>query len=79
LGSNIRGWPEALVELVVDPDESILKAKPEHELALSALGGTLWYLRKCLIDVDLVTMKKFELYTPTTILQNLKVKLNTLF
>lgn len=69
LGPNIREWPEALVGLVADPDEAIPKAKPEHELALNALGAILWYLRKCLIDVDLVTMRKFEFYMPTTIFQ----------
>lgn len=72
LGPNVSEWPKALNTLV-DLNEVIPKAKTGCELVLNALGGIFWYLRRCLIDVDLVTMRKFDTYTPATILQNPKV------
>jgi hypothetical protein len=69
----VRDWPVALSSLIADLDEPLPKSKSDSELALSALGAILSYLQRCLVDVDLVTMRKFEVYLPATILQNLSV------
>lgn|SRR6218665_1694181 len=34
------------------------------ELGLSALGAIVWYLRHCLMDEELLSMKVFTNYTP---------------
>ena len=41
-----------------------LTASSDYELAVSALGACIWYLSKCLIDHDIVSLKRFELYEP---------------
>jgi DNA mismatch repair protein MSH6 len=76
LGSSVNEWPDALKELLADVNEPIPKAKAGQELALSALGATLWYLKKCLIDVDLITMRKFHIYSPATSLGTVELSLN---
>lgn len=41
-----------------------LTAKSGYELALNAFGGVLYYLQKCLIDFEVLSMKNFEIYKP---------------
>jgi DNA mismatch repair protein MSH6 len=41
-----------------------LTAKEEFELAMNAMGGIVWCLKKCLIDTEILTMRNFELYQP---------------
>ncbi|KAK4705468.1 DNA mismatch repair protein MSH6, partial [Phenoliferia sp. Uapishka_3] len=36
----------------------------EKEIAMSALGGMIWYLRQLNLDSDLVTAKNFNIYDP---------------
>jgi len=70
-GSNVREWPEALSNTVADLDEPIPKPKSDYELALSSLGAICWYLKNSLIDVDMITMKKFETYIPANAAQSM--------
>ena len=74
-GGNAREWPAALSNLVNDLDEPLPKPKAEFELALSSLGAIIWYLRECLIDVSLITMRKLDLYQPTTLQSQIDVSL----
>lgn len=36
----------------------------DYELALSALGACMWYLKDSELDIQVLSMKKFELYNP---------------
>jgi DNA mismatch repair protein MSH6 len=49
-------WPALLQHLMQQEDE--------ENLALSALGGCLWHLRRSLIDHDLASMGQFTRYVP---------------
>ncbi|XP_971522.4 probable DNA mismatch repair protein Msh6 [Tribolium castaneum] len=39
-------------------------AKPEFELMVKALGGCLWYLHDSKLDIQVVSLGKFEIYQP---------------
>uniref|UniRef100_A0A1I7RY21 DNA mismatch repair protein n=1 Tax=Bursaphelenchus xylophilus TaxID=6326 RepID=A0A1I7RY21_BURXY len=67
LGRDVNEWPEVLKKVVNDVEEVIPTPHPDYGLAVSALGAVLWYLKRCLIDVDMVTMKKFSFYSPSTL------------
>ncbi|XP_028406070.1 DNA mismatch repair protein Msh6-like [Dendronephthya gigantea] len=56
-------WPEALKE-IANGDNAVLSPGEDSELAFSALGACIWYLKKCLIENELLSMKNFELYKP---------------
>lgn len=56
-------WPEALKKMT-NGDNAGLTSADDCELALSALGACIWYLKKCLIEHELLSMKNFELYRP---------------
>ncbi|ESO12543.1 hypothetical protein HELRODRAFT_187909 [Helobdella robusta] len=61
---NKTEWPEIFHKLT-DPDDPLrLTPSSTFQLALSALGATVWYLRRCLMDEELLSLKSFELYTP---------------
>ncbi|VDL78920.1 unnamed protein product [Nippostrongylus brasiliensis] len=49
---------------MLDPDSVIPKPGLNSALALSALGAVLYYLQRCLIDVDMITMREFALLEP---------------
>jgi len=55
-------WPPVLAELTSFKD--LRTPEPDKEMALSALGGCLWYLIDCKIDLQLVCINKFNLYRP---------------
>ncbi|PIO63050.1 MutS domain I protein, partial [Teladorsagia circumcincta] len=63
LGANFSTWPDALRKML-DPDSVIARPNANSYLALSALGAILYYLQRCLIDVDMVTMQDFSLLEP---------------
>ncbi|XP_048590320.1 DNA mismatch repair protein Msh6-like [Nematostella vectensis] len=56
-------WP-AMLKMMTDGDPLGLTPTDGHELALSALGAVAWYLKKCLIEEELLSMGKFEEYKP---------------
>lgn len=39
-------------------------AKPEYELMIKAFGACLWYLIDSKLDIQVVSMGKFEMYQP---------------
>ncbi len=57
-------WPESFKPLLSEHDSLGLTAKHEFDLAVNALGGIVWCLKKCLIDNEILSMKNFEIYQP---------------
>ncbi|XP_038592702.1 DNA mismatch repair protein Msh6 [Micropterus salmoides] len=64
-GSNFL--PALLKEMTSESDSLCLTPKDGYELALSALGGSIFYLKKCLVDKELLSMANFEEYVPVDV------------
>uniref|UniRef100_F7GAE3 DNA mismatch repair protein n=1 Tax=Callithrix jacchus TaxID=9483 RepID=F7GAE3_CALJA len=56
--------PQVLKGMISESDSIGLTPREKSELALSALGGCVFYLKKCLIDQELLSMANFEEYIP---------------
>ncbi|XP_022106903.1 DNA mismatch repair protein Msh6-like [Acanthaster planci] len=56
--------PTVLWDMVSESDTLGHSAKEGYELAVSALGACTWYLKKCCLEQELLSMGNFELYTP---------------
>ncbi|XP_051013516.1 DNA mismatch repair protein Msh6 isoform X3 [Acomys russatus] len=56
--------PQVLKGMTSESDSLGLTPGEERELALSALGACVFYLKKCLIDQELLSMANFEEYFP---------------
>uniref|UniRef100_A0A5F5Q2B1 DNA mismatch repair protein n=1 Tax=Equus caballus TaxID=9796 RepID=A0A5F5Q2B1_HORSE len=56
--------PQVLKDMTSESDSVGLTPGEKSELALSALGGCVFYLKKCLIDQELLSMANFEEYIP---------------
>ncbi|XP_004590719.2 DNA mismatch repair protein Msh6 isoform X1 [Ochotona princeps] len=56
--------PQVLKGMTSESDSIGLTPGENSELALSALGGCVFYLKKCLIDQELLSMCNFEEYIP---------------
>ncbi|EFO24929.1 hypothetical protein LOAG_03556 [Loa loa] len=56
-------WPVVLLDMI-DRDSLIPKCNPAYDACVSALGAIIWYLRRCFVDVDMISMRRFELYKP---------------
>ncbi|XP_027995770.1 DNA mismatch repair protein Msh6 isoform X3 [Eptesicus fuscus] len=56
--------PHVLKGMTSESDSVGLTPGEKSELALSALGGCVFYLKKCLIDQELLSMANFEEYIP---------------
>eukprot|EP00079_Xenopus_tropicalis_P010511 XP_002935421.2 PREDICTED: DNA mismatch repair protein Msh6 [Xenopus tropicalis] len=56
--------PTVLKNLTSENDSLALTPGEKSELALSALGACIYYLKKCLIDQELLSMANFEEYIP---------------
>lgn len=61
--SSVKSWPDVLKKLT-DGDPIGLTPGDNSELALSSLGAVVWYLKKCLIDHEVLSMGNFEEYIP---------------
>uniref|UniRef100_A0A665WS10 DNA mismatch repair protein n=1 Tax=Echeneis naucrates TaxID=173247 RepID=A0A665WS10_ECHNA len=59
--------PPLLKKMTSESDSLCLTPKEGYELALSALGGTIFYLKKCLVDQELLSMANFEEYIPVDV------------
>lgn len=59
--------PPLLKNMTSESDSLCLTPKDGHELALSALGGCIFYLKKCLVDQELLSMANFEAYVPVDV------------
>ncbi|KAM4867573.1 DNA mismatch repair protein Msh6 isoform 3-T3 [Thomomys bottae] len=62
-GSGVA-LPQVLKGMTSDSDSIGLTPGEKSELALSALGGCVFYLKKCCIDQELLSMANFEEYIP---------------
>ncbi|NWH87331.1 MSH6 protein, partial [Aegithalos caudatus] len=59
--------PSVIKSLTSESDSLGLTPGENSELALSALGGCVFYLQKCLIDQELLSQANFEEYIPVDI------------
>ncbi|XP_072293048.1 DNA mismatch repair protein Msh6 [Eucyclogobius newberryi] len=59
--------PPLLKNMTSESDSLCLTPKDGYELALSALGGSIFYLKKCLVDQELLSMANFEEYVPVDV------------
>lgn len=59
--------PSLLKRMTSESDSLCLTPKEGYELALSAFGGCIFYLKKCLIDKELLSMANFEEYVPVDV------------
>nr|XP_020510207.1 DNA mismatch repair protein Msh6 isoform X1 [Labrus bergylta] len=63
-----RSFLPPLVKKMTSESDSLgLTPKEGYELALSALGGCIFYLKKCLVDRELLSMANFEEYVPVDV------------
>ena len=61
---NGDDYPPALLAML-DPNDNLKQtALPDYDLGIKAFGAVLFYLKDCLIDEELVTLKMFEEYVP---------------
>ncbi len=64
---GLRGkdlYPPVLKSMLDDGDVLSLTAKSEFRLAVRSLGAVIWYLKECLIDHDVLSLKKMSMYSP---------------
>ncbi|XP_056903128.1 DNA mismatch repair protein Msh6 isoform X2 [Takifugu flavidus] len=59
--------PPLLKHMTSESDALGLTPKDGYDLALSALGGCIFYLKKCLVDQELLSMANFEEYVPVDV------------
>lgn len=64
-GTNVL--PPLLKQMTSESDSLGLTPKDGYELALSALGGCIFYLKKCLVDQELLSMANFVEYVPVDV------------
>lgn len=62
--NNDKEWPDVISITQDSKDHLGLTPNENYRLALKALGGCVWYLTKCVIDEQIMSMAKFSLYTP---------------
>ncbi|XP_066536210.1 DNA mismatch repair protein Msh6 [Hoplias malabaricus] len=65
--AKVSVLPSVLKAMTSDSDSLGLTPKEGYELALSALGGCMYYLKKCLIDQELLSMANFVEYIPVDV------------
>ncbi|KAG7462668.1 hypothetical protein MATL_G00187230 [Megalops atlanticus] len=66
-GEDGEALPAALKAMTSESDSLGLTPGEGYELALSALGGCVFYLKKCLVDQELLSMANFEEYVPVDV------------
>ncbi|CAJ0960602.1 unnamed protein product, partial [Mesorhabditis belari] len=69
LGSDASTWPPTLRQYL-DSNSTIPQPTNGSSALWSALGAVIWFLQRCLIDVDMLTMGRFEEYDPRLELKN---------
>lgn len=63
-------WPDA-IKITQDSNDHLgLTSNANYRLALRALGGCIWYLKKCIIDEQILAMARFTIYLPPDIATN---------
>ncbi|XP_072027536.1 DNA mismatch repair protein Msh6-like [Amphiura filiformis] len=71
---NRGQWPDVIKGMISEMDSLGLTAKDGCELAISALGACTWYLKKCCLEQELLSMCNFEAYTPIDSILGAEVK-----
>ncbi|NXO76777.1 MSH6 protein, partial [Sitta europaea] len=71
--------PSVIKSLTSESDSLGLTPGENSELALSALGGCVFYLKKCLIDQELLSQANFEEYVPVDIATAKPMRSGSLF
>ncbi|XP_015477275.1 DNA mismatch repair protein Msh6 [Parus major] len=71
--------PSVIKSLTSESDSLGLTPGENSELALSALGGCVFYLKKCLIDQELLSQANFEEYVPVDIAAAKNMSSSSLF
>ncbi|RLN74936.1 hypothetical protein BBJ28_00021883 [Nothophytophthora sp. Chile5] len=56
-----HGWPEDVLHYL-EIDKTV---KVDGQLAISALGGCIWHLRRSMIDQELMSLSNFRRYKPS--------------
>ncbi|KAG7400277.1 DNA mismatch repair protein msh6 [Phytophthora boehmeriae] len=56
-----HGWPEDVLHFL-ETDKTV---KIDGQLAISALGGCIWHLRRSIIDQELLSLCNFKRYKPS--------------
>lgn len=63
-------WPLALQCLVSKDDSLGLTSDENWEQGMKCLGGVVWYLKHCLLEHDLLSQKRFQVYIPADVDEN---------
>lgn len=64
---NGIAWP-SFIKIMQDPNDHLgLTPSERYRLALKSLGACLWYLTKCVIDQQIMSMARFSFYIPPDI------------
>ncbi|XP_034753727.1 DNA mismatch repair protein Msh6 [Etheostoma cragini] len=66
-GTGNNFLPGPLKKMTSESDSLCLTPKEGYELALSAMGGCIFYLKKCLVDQELLSLANFEEYVPVDV------------
>uniref|UniRef100_A0AC34G9Z1 DNA mismatch repair protein MutS core domain-containing protein n=1 Tax=Panagrolaimus sp. ES5 TaxID=591445 RepID=A0AC34G9Z1_9BILA len=66
LGNDLDKWPKEL-NTIFDTTLHVPRSLPNKQLCVRALGGLMFYLNRCLIDVDMFSMGQFEEYYPPSL------------
>lgn len=57
-------WPEEIKSLQSDSDHLGLTPSPNCSLALRSIGACLWYLSKCVVDQQIMSLAHYNIYVP---------------
>ncbi|XP_077341732.1 DNA mismatch repair protein Msh6 isoform X1 [Lithobates pipiens] len=66
-GDHDGTLPPVIKNMTSDSDSLALTPGEKSELALSAMGACIFYMKKCLIDQELLSMGNFEEYIPVDV------------
>ncbi|KAJ8945645.1 hypothetical protein NQ314_009180 [Rhamnusium bicolor] len=62
-------WPDFFKKVADD-----CLPKPEYELAIRCLGACMWYLKNSKLDIQVLSMGKFQWYDPLDLISNNNIK-----
>lgn len=62
-GESSVEWPEAIRCMQDTGDHLGITPHPDWQLTLQALGGCLHYLTRCMVDLQIMSLARFSVYT----------------
>ncbi|CAF1298843.1 unnamed protein product [Adineta ricciae] len=65
-------WPNAFEHVFNEGDKQGLHVRSTFQISMRALGGIMWYLQHCLVDKELLSMRKFAIFQPPD--ENIELK-----